>query len=437
MKKVENSQEAKTDIAIIGAGPYGLSMATHVKHLGLDFRIFGSLMHTWLNHMPEGMRLKSEGFASSLYDPNGEFTLRQYCKQESLPYDDLGLPVPLGTFSSYGLEFQKKFVPELEDKQVVSLRRSAAGFHVGLGNGEVVVARRVVASVGLTHYVYVPPMLAALPEQFATHSSQHRTLDKFKGREVAVVGAGASALDVSALLLEQGTSVQLVARKPVVRFHDQGEARRPLMERIRFPMTGIGPGWRSLFCTDAPLLFRLLPEQLRIEFVRRHLGPAPGWFIKDQVVGKMPFNLGVTINQAKVQDGRVSLDLTDGAGARRTLTADHMIAATGYRVDLERLKFLDAEILKSIRSVEKTPILSSNFESSVPGLYFVGVSAANSFGPLQRFAFGAGFAARRVSRHLASMAPQTGDSQPRKSPSYQMRDNSWSTNNSIQKTGRV
>ncbi len=393
------------DVAIIGAGPYGLSIAAHLRARGVDFRIFGSPMHTWLTQMPKGMRLKSEGFASSLYDPDSTFTLAAYCKEQGLPYADIGLQVPLETFAAYGLGFQKRFVPELENKLVVSVHRSCAGFQVRLGDGEVVTARKVVAAVGISHFGYVPPILAALPEKFVTHSSKHSTLDHFKGREVAVVGAGASALDLAALLHRAGAAVQVVARKPAIRFHDPPDNVNPsLLQQLRTPVTGIGPGWKLFLCTNAPLVFRLMPERFRFEKVRQILGPAPGWFVKQDTVGKVPFNLGVAITKAGVENGRVSLELTDRYGAKRTLTADHVIAATGYRVDLRRLTFMDAAIHARMRSVEHTPVLSSNFESSLSGLYFVGTSAANTFGPLLRFAFGAGFTARRLSRHLAKSA---------------------------------
>ena len=219
-----------------------------------------------------------------------------------------------------------------------------------------------------------------------------------------MIGAGASATDLAALLHQAGAAVQLVTRKPAIRFHDQGRLPRPLRERLRFPMTGLGPGWSSLLCIHGPLVFRHLSEQFRLEFVRQHLGPAAAWFVKDQVVGKVPFNLGVNVTDATVQNGRVSLELTDSANARRTLVVDHVISATGYKVDLRRLTFLDSNVREKIQSVEHTPILSSNFESSIPGLYFVGASSANTFGPLTRFAYGAGFTARRISRHLARTA---------------------------------
>jgi len=393
------------DVAIIGAGPYGLSIAAHLRALGVDFRIFGSPMHTWLTHMPKGMRLKSEGFASSLYDPGSTFTLEVYCKEKGIPYGRLGRPVPLEVFTAYGLEFQKRFVANLENKMVESLKRSGDGFELGLDSGETLTARRVVMAVGLTHYSNFPAELAGLPPSLVSHSSKHSTVDQFRGREVAILGAGASALDLAALLNQAGARVQVLSRKPVIKFHDPPEKLEfSFFDQLRNPITGIGPGWKLFWCANTPLLFRQMPLKFRLDKVKSILGPAPCWFIKEEIIGKVQLLVDVSISEAKVQEGRVCLQLTDSAGTRKSVTVDHVIAATGYKVKLQRLVFMDAQLQSAIRSVEDTPVLSSNFQSTVPGLYFVGASAANTFGPLLRFAFGAGFTAGRLSKHLAKSA---------------------------------
>jgi cation diffusion facilitator CzcD-associated flavoprotein CzcO len=390
------------NIAIIGAGPYGLSIAAHLRAHGVDHRIFGRAMEFWQSHMPEGMLLKSEGFASSLSDPGGEFTLERYCREAGLPYADVGLPTPLSTFTSYGLEFQKRFVPQFENKRIVSLNRTPKGYEIRLTDGEILTTRKVVVATGLSYYEHIPPVLAELSDEYVTHSSSHSELAQFKGREIAVVGAGASAMDLAALLHQAGALVQVIARNSTVAFQDPPvQGGRSLWSRLRFPRTGIGNGWNVFWCSSLPQVFRHMPEHFRLDKVRRILGPAPGWFTKEQVVGKVPFNLGVAISRATVENGRVHLELAGSDGARRMLVTDHVIAATGYRVDLRRLGFMNRDVLEGIRSVENTPVLSSNFESSVPGLYFVGVTAANTFGPLLRFAFGTRFVARRLSRHLA------------------------------------
>jgi thioredoxin reductase len=391
-----------TDVAIVGAGPYGLSIAAFLAARGIPFRIFGNPMSAWANQMPKGMRLKSEGFASSLADPKSQFTLAHYCRQEGLPYQDTEHPVPLETFIAYGLAFQKKFAPNIENKMVVSVRQSPVGFELRLDDGESMSARKVIMAVGIAQFAHVPEILSAIPTDLVSHSSSHSDLQGFRGRRIAVVGAGASALDLAALLHQVGTSVQVIVRRSGIRFHNPPEPRS-LQDRIFNPMTGIGMGMDFYFYVNAPHIFRWLPEKLRLDRVRKTLGPAPGWFIRDEVVGKVPLHLNTDITSASVENGRVSLQLTNGERSW-TLGFDHVIAATGYRVDLQRLSILSHELRRKIRVTDKSPLLSANFESSIPGLYFVGVVAANTFGPVMRFAYGTRFTARRLSRHLAKSA---------------------------------
>jgi hypothetical protein len=362
-------------------------------------------MQAWASQMPYGMMLKSEGFASNLDDPKSALTLGKYCQASGLPYADLGNPVPRKTFASYGLEFQKRFAPGLDTRHVARLGRLASGFEMELSDGDTVTARKVVLAMGLSYYDYVPEILSRLGEDLVTHSSRHSTFDQFRNRDVVVLGAGASAMDVAASLLEAGANVSVVARKPEVRFHE-GPApdKRSWIEELRAPMNGLGPGWRSLACVEAPLLFHMMPANFRLEVTRRHLGPAAGWTTKKQVYGKLPFHLGYKIDAAGVNGGRISLDLAHSDGTRKTVLADHVVAATGFRVDVNRLSFLSPRVRDGIRTVANTPALSMQFESSVPGLYFTGISAAPSFGPLLRFVYGTRFAARRLSRHLAASA---------------------------------
>jgi cation diffusion facilitator CzcD-associated flavoprotein CzcO len=392
---------ADLDIAIIGAGPYGLSLAAHLGRTNRSFRIFGEPMRFWSGHMPRGMRLKSEGFASNLSDPNGEFTLEAFCWERGVDYADIGLPVALDTFIAYGTEFQRRYVPALENVQVVGLTYSPTGFEVSTSNGEVVRARRVVVATGIGHFASLPRVLENMPPALVTHSSAHSDLQSFKNRKVVVLGAGASALDIAALLIEAGASVELIARTDALRFHDPPREPRPLLERLREPRSGLGTGWRSRLSCDLPRAFHLLPESLRFRAVARHLGPAPCWFVRDAVVGRMPMHLGATLLDAQIANNRIHVSFKQGE-ERKSIEADHLIAATGYKVAMSRLPFVHDSLIKRIRRAADTPILHRRFESSVPGLHFVGVAAANSFGPLFRFAFGADYAAKRLGRHLAS-----------------------------------
>jgi thioredoxin reductase len=387
---------------IIGAGPYGLSLATTLRHQGIPFRIFGRPMDSWLRHMPKGMILKSGGFASNIYDPENTFTLQKFCAERAIDYADIGTPVRLDTFAEYGLAFRERMVPELEEKLVVNVEQSTEGFVVKLEDGTTVQTQHVVLAVGITHFGYIPESLALLPAQYLSHSGYHSDLSSFRGKSVVVVGAGSSALDLAGLLHEAQVDVQLVARKQSLKFQDKPTCkRRTWWERLQYPESGLGPGWRSLFYSDAPQLFHYLPERRRLDLVRRVLGPCGGWFIKDKVVGKVPVHLGQTVLGAEVRNGRVHLRLRAKDGNETQIVTDHVIAATGYKVSVERLGFLSPAIRLNLRVVEDTPVLSSRFESSIRGLYFVGLAAANSFGPVMRFLAGTGFTADRVATHIA------------------------------------
>src|SRR5277367_2489981 len=245
-------------VAIIGAGPYGLSIAAHLRARDVAFRIFGTPMSSWRNNMAAGTFLKSFGFASSLYDPGSTFTLAHFCQQQGLPYSDVIDPVPLDTFVAYGLEFQRRFVPNLEQTDITSVTSAPEGFALTTQTGELVLARRVVLAAGITHFGHIPPELAKLSANgssdpstsLVTHSSQHTKLDRFSGRTVAVIGAGASAADLAGLLQESGADVHLVARSNEIHFHEPPQTEpRPIFQRILSPRSGLGQGWPARLST--------------------------------------------------------------------------------------------------------------------------------------------------------------------------------------------
>jgi thioredoxin reductase len=408
LKRVMN-----VDTVIIGAGPYGLSIAAHLSKSSLTFRIFGSPMQSWRSHMPKGMLLKSEGFATSLYDPDFSFTLRHYCEEMKLPYADIGNPVSLEVFSAYGLEFQKRLVPTLEQTDITSVSRTSEGFELETADGQIVHAHTVIVATGITHFGYLPSVLVDLPGSHVSHSSQHHDLSSFRGKTVVVVGGGSSAVDMAAILHEEGAQVHLVARRQEIAFHTKAKEPRPLHQRMRYPRSGLGIGWSSRLCDDAPLLFHAMPQKFRFRFVRDHLGPSVGWFVRDKVVGKFPLHLGCKIQSAAIEDGKVHLKIVEKDGSNSELIVDHVISATGYQVSVSRMGFLDEALRRLIHKVEDTPVLSSHFETSVPGLYMVGLASANSFGPLTRFACGAKFTAKHISKHVVARIRASASSRPR------------------------
>jgi cation diffusion facilitator CzcD-associated flavoprotein CzcO len=325
--------------------------------------------------------------------------------------------VPAEVFIRYGRWFAKRLVPEVEPEQVQRIERADGEFRLTLGSGVRIAARQVVIAAGLGAMATIPPELAAAvpsgpsPAAAVSHSSQHHDLSGYAGARVAVVGAGQSALESAALLHEAGAEVTVLARgqvrfglppKPPAR----GAGR--LLPRANSPL---GPTWRIYPFSHAPGQFRYLPAQTRVHLARTVLGPLGAWWLRDRVIGHLPILEHRQLVDVRADDGdpgEVRLMLASG-GERSELTVDHVVAATGYRVDLGRLSFIAPEITRAVRRLAGWPALTSHFESSVPGLYFVGAEAASTFGPLMRFVCGSGFAARRVSAavagHAAASAP--------------------------------
>jgi hypothetical protein len=222
------------------------------------------------------------------------------------------------------------------------------------------------------------------------------------------------------LLDEAGARVRVVARRPKITWTDPPlEEDRPLWQRLRYPISGMTPGLRARFYEDYPNLFRYIPREKRLHIVKTFLGPAPAWWIRDKIAGRVELLLGHAPERLQQRGGAVELRVAGRDGTRRTLRADHVIAATGFKVDVRRLPFLDAALHQRLDLVEGSPVLSTNFESSVRGLYFVGIPSVISFGPLMRFMLGGGYAARRLAAHLAKQrvrepvaAPAVGVRQP-------------------------
>lgn len=396
------NRQPRASVSIVGAGPYGVSIAAYLRSMGIDFRIFGISMHRWRAQMPKAMFLKSEGCGSSLSDPTGQRTLARYCAEGGLRYGAWGEPVSRETFAQYALSFQQDFVPNLENTMVTTVSESQDTFELGLSSGEKLNADNVIIATGLEHMAYTPPEISQLPASLRSHSADHFDLSPFKGKDVTVVGGGQSALETAALLHEEGASVRLLVRKPSLAWNPTPSvADRTLYRRLRHPRTNLGDGLQLWLYANAPWLFHYLPQRIRIERAKAVLGPAGAWWLKERIIGRLPILLGHSVFSSEARGARAVLHVSDQDGRSMNLATDHVIAATGYRFQLARLPFLSEDLKSRLRHEQQLPALSTNFESSVSGLYFAGLASSYSFGPAMRFLHGASYTARCISNHVA------------------------------------
>jgi thioredoxin reductase len=244
-------------------------------------------------------------------------------------------------------------------------------------------------------------VLSGLPAARVTHSSAHRDLLEFVGKDVTVIGAGASAVELAALLESVQAKPRLLVRAGQIHFNDAPTLQlRSLWERIRHPYSGLGPGMTSWLCCTFPQLYHMLPASWRMSLLCRHLGPKSQYHLRERIEGKVSILLRHKIERCSVTGNGVEIVCRDEAGKQVTIHTDHVIAATGYAAHVDRLQFLAPDLRAAIKTYKGYPVLSGNFESSEPGLYFVGLAAGVSFGPMMRFVYGAGYTARRLVAHL-------------------------------------
>lgn len=375
--------------AVIGAGPYGLAVSAYLKAAGVPTLTFGKPMEFW-RKMPAGLCLKSVWSASHLSDPAGKYTLDNYLATTGQPKPE---PIPLDFFLAYGQWFQQQAVPEVDQTYVQTLVRDGRSFRLEMVDGREINVARVVVATGIEHFTRVPDYARDLPPTLAAHTQKYGDLTGFKGRSVVMIGSGQSALEYAALLNEAGAEVEVIAHGPFI-WHSRILYERTGFARpLFYPPGDVGPpgiNWLVSF----PVLFSQLPEQIKQPVHKRATRPAGAKWLRPRVEGKIRLTPHTHVEQAIQQDQRLTLKLSDGT--KREI--DFLFLGTGYQADISRLPFLDPALLQQIQARNGCPTLTTNFESSVPNLHFVGALAGQTFGPICRFLSGAPMLARQISR---------------------------------------
>jgi hypothetical protein len=350
-------------------------------------------MAFWENQMPAGMCLRSNWGASHIADPKQSLTLDEYVRRKG---NHISKPIPLDRFVDYGRWYQGQTVPDLDRRQVRSIETNARGFRVLMADGEEFTSRRVVVAGGISPFVSKPAEFAGIPSALASHTSEHKDLEKFKGRRVVVIGAGQSALESAALFKESGIPVEVIARTKHLnwvglhaKLHHLG-----VISKMMYSNRDVGPAGISRLVA-VPHLFRRFPRFFQDRTAYRAIRPAGAGWLQPRIA-EVPITLGRKVVSATVAGSQLRLRLDDGSER----LVDHALLATGFRVDVSRYPFLSPSLSKQLRTVNGFPVLKRGLESSIPGLHFVGKPAAWSFGPLLGFVSGAEFASNELVRSM-------------------------------------
>jgi hypothetical protein len=381
------------DVAVIGAGPYGLSVGAHLKAKGISARVFGEPMEFWAKKMPEGMLLRSPRVASNLSDPDGAFTLDAYETSSKIAPS---APVPLDTFVNYGRWFRHQLGSDLDQRDVMRVDHDSPGFRITLTDGNELRARRVVIATGIGPFKRKPAVFQAVPSDHVTHCYEGRAIQKFAGKRVAVIGAGQSALESAALLHEANAEVEVIARQAHINWIGQHSWLHHMgpISAMLYSSHDVGPAGISRLVAY-PKITALIPLKLRDRIRTRAVRPAGARWLPERLKD-VRITTGRGVEEASMARDEVALKLDDGSERR----VDHVVLGTGYKVDISKYDFLSSDITTKIQQFDGYPKLAGGFSCSVPGLHFIGATAARSFGPLLYFVAGTEFASRELMSYL-------------------------------------
>ncbi len=345
--------------------------------------------------MPKGMKLRSAVGASSLSDPSGRLTIEQFHAEHGRT---LSYPVALESFLEYGDWFIGRAGVAVERRLVERLEREDDAFTVRLADGESIRAARVVVAAGTNAFRWLPPQFRGLPPAAVSHSGDHPDLARFAGQRLVVLGAGQSAIECAVLAHESGAHVRVLLRGAGVHWLTRSMRLHtaPLLGSILYAPTDVGPAALSRV-VSAPRLFRTLPARLRERATNRCVRPAAAAWLYDRAEG-VSIEAGSAVREVTCDSGGIRIECLDGP----PIVADHLLCATGYQPDLAHYTFLAPELLGEIRQAKGFPVLRGAFESSLPGLHFVGWPSTWTYGPVMRFISGAAATSRSVARALRS-----------------------------------
>ena len=364
--------ETRTELLVVGAGPYGLATAAHARREGIEPLVLGSPMAFWRENMPAGMMLRS-GVDWHL-DAAGEHTLMAFLEERGLDRAEVD-PLPVGLFLDYAAWFQEQAGVAVRREMVRELRKPDGCFEATLQSGRRVIADAVVAAPGISHFKVVPEWVErSLPPERWSHTCDLVRFDELRGRRVLIVGGRQSAFEWAALLADEGAE-----RVHVVHRHDPPDfapADWGFVDGLMDLTTRV-PGW-----------FRGLPDEEREAIARRFWAEGrlklEPWLtprLTSPPVQRWPRASVAACRE--VDGGAVHAELSSG----ETLPVDHVVLATGYRCDLASVPYLRG-VTDRVQLVDGFPGLDENFQTSLPNLFVTGFPATRDFGPFFGFVRG-------------------------------------------------
>jgi cation diffusion facilitator CzcD-associated flavoprotein CzcO len=387
--------ERRTNLLIIGAGPFGLALATDARHRGIDHLVVGKPMEFWKRNMPAGMYLRS--CTDWHLDPNGQHTIERYLTTHHQTPADVE-PLSLQFYLDYTAWLQERehietlpaYVERLDSAN--SSNEGCDGevrFRATLDDGTTVSAKHVAVAVGCRYFTNLPSaLIERLPAGRFSHTCDLVDFSGLRGQRCLILGGRQSAFEWAALMREAGAAEVHISHR-----HDSPAFQAadwtwvpPLVDRMVED-----PGW-----------FRRLPAENQRALENRlwaegRLKVEP-WL--ESRVMREPVRIWPRTALARcevLQGGEMQATLDDGT----RLTVDHVVLATGYKVKVDQIPFLaKGDLLGRFAIRNGFPVLDEHMQTSVPGLFATSIMATQDFGPFFGFTVAARTSARLIGAAL-------------------------------------
>ena len=378
----------QANLLIIGAGPFGLSLAAYAKQSGMDFLVVGKPMEFWKKNMPEGMFLRSASDWS--LDPTDRFSIMNYLGSLGKTPKDVE-PLSLEFYLGYAQWFQEGIGIQTIPHYVSRLDQTKKGFLATLENGNTIEAKNVAVAIGMGYFKNCPSALTdLLPAGRYEHTCDAVKLSEYKGKRVLILGGRQSAFEWTALLNDGGAAeVHVVHRHESPKFTESDWSWvHPLVDGM----------------VNDPAWFRKLPQEEK-DAVSKHLW-SEGRLKVEPWLEKRVMKPNTSIHQkaslvscVERSDGVLDVKLDNGDA----FVVDDVILATGYKVELERLPFLkNGNLFDKIEVKNGFPVLDPQFQTTAKGLYFTSMPAGQDFGPFFGFTVSVRTSAKIIGNALAS-----------------------------------
>ena len=377
-----------TQLLVVGAGPYGLSIAARAKDAGIDALVMGEPMEFWRMNMPERMLLRS-GLDWHL-DASGVLSLRAYLAERGLDPAHV-TPLPVGLFIEYAAWFRTAAGLSIWCEFVQDITPAGERFDVRLKDGERIIADAVVATTGVARFGSLPDWVdRSLPRDRYSHTCELVRFDWLRGARCLIVGGRQSAFEWAALLNEAGVAaVHITYRHDTPAFVESDWA---FVDEYIDRTINVAGWYRHLPAAEREAVSQRFWAEGRLK-LEPWLTPR----LSAPTIQRWP-QTEVTAC-CVLPSGEIQVNLSNG----ERIIVDHVLLGTGYAADASKVSYLRG-VFENVEIADGSPVLDEYFQSSVPGLFFAGFLAIRDFGPFFGFVRGCPAAATLIVRALTRRA---------------------------------